>query len=398
MPKVLRILNRFNVGGPTYNAVYLSKYMPANYETMLVGGEIDSSEESSLFIAKNEGLNPHIITEMKRSINPFADRKALKKIKEIIGDYKPDIVHTHASKAGVLGRKAAFSLHVPVVVHTFHGHVFHSYFNSIKTGIIKQIERSLARKSSAIIAISDEQKHELVNIHRICEAQKMHVIPLGFDLEKFAANTSEKRRAFRQKYMVDDDEIAITIVGRLVPVKNHDFFIQVVKNVLAKSKKRLRFFIVGDGESREQIVNRLNEFNVDHCYWPNEQKKATVVLTSWSKEVDVVNAGSDIIVLTSLNEGTPVSLIEAQASGKPIVSTRTGGINNIVIEGESAFLTGVDEVELFTEKLLQITENESLRKKMELAGREFVVERFGYKRLCADMARLYDTLLQSGHK
>ncbi|HYG51684.1 MAG TPA: glycosyltransferase [Flavobacteriales bacterium] len=398
MPKVLRILNRFNVGGPTYNAVYLSKYLPAGYETLLMGGEIDPSEESSLFIARNEGLSPLVIPEMRRSINPFADRKALKKIKEIMGDYKPDIVHTHASKAGVLGRKAAFSLKVPVVVHTFHGHVFHSYFNPVKTALIKRFERSLARKSSAIVAISEEQKHELVNIHRICEASKMHVIPLGFDLEKFAMDTQEKRRLFRQKYWVADDEIAVTIVGRLVPVKNHMFFVRVMENVLKRSKRKLRFFIVGDGEERQNILNKLAELKIDHCYWPVEQKKAVVTLTSWSKEVDVVNAGSDIIVLTSLNEGTPVSLIEAQAAGKPIVSTRTGGINNIVLEGESAFLTGVDQVDLFTENLTYIIENDDIRKKMELAGRDFVMERFTYKRLCADMAVLYETLLQGGHK
>jgi glycosyltransferase involved in cell wall biosynthesis len=397
MPKVLRILNRFNVGGPIYNAVYLSKYMPSNYETMLIGGQIDETEESSLFIAQNEGLNPYVIQEMRRNINPFADRKALKKIKEIIGDFKPDIVHTHASKAGVLGRKAAFSLKVPVVVHTFHGHVFHSYFNPLKTAIIKRIERNLAKKSSAIVAISEEQKHELVNIHRICEAKKMHVIPLGFDLKKFATGTIEKRALFRKKYFIDDDEIVITIVGRLVAVKNHEFFIRVVKNTLGSSKK-LRFFIVGDGEEREKIMKRLDELKIDHCYWPVEQKKSFVTLTSWLKDVDVVNAGSDIIVLTSLNEGTPVSLIEAQASGKPIVSTRTGGINNSVIEGKSAFLTGVDEIELFTKKAIQLVENEMERKEMGAVGCDFVMSRFSYKRLCSDMALLYDSLLQGRHK
>lgn len=395
MPKVLRILNRFNVGGPTYNAVYLSKYLNPEFETLLIGGQIDSTEESSLFIAKNEGLDPLIIDEMKRSIDFFADRKALKKIKEIIQDFKPDIVHTHASKAGVLGRKAAFDLNVPVIVHTFHGHVFHSYFNPLKTAIIKRIERNLARKSDAIIAISDQQKYELTQLHKICPPEKMHVIPLGFDLEKFIDKTGEKRNAFRSQYLVKDDEIVVSIVGRLVPVKNHAFFVEVVKKVITATNKKVRFFIVGDGEEREKIMNDLSGKNIDFCYWPVEQKPATVTFTSWSKQVDVVNAGSDIIVLTSLNEGTPVSLIEAQAAGKAIVSTRTGGINNIVLEGKSAFLTEVNEIGKFADFVVQLIENESVRTQMSRSGTDFVMQNFTYKSLCKNMAVLYHKLLDA---
>lgn len=394
MPKVLRILNRFNVGGPTYNAVYLSKYLPTEFETLLIGGQIDESEESSLYIAKKEGMNPIIIDEMRRSINLFSDRKALKKIREIIEDFKPDIVHTHASKAGVLGRKAAFQAKVPIVVHTYHGHVFHSYFNPIKTAIIKKIERNLAKKTNAIIAISDQQKNELVNIHKVCPAEKTHVIPLGFDLKLFQADITKKRKTFRDKYLVEDDEIVVTIVGRLVPVKNHAFFVDVVKSVLNSSTKRVRFFIVGDGEERENIFQKLTSLNITFSYWPNEQKKAQVIFTSWSKEVDVVNAGSDIIVLTSLNEGTPVSLIEAQAGGKPIVSTRTGGINNVVIENSSAFLSEVDDKAKFTHDLLQLIENKDIRDKMSLAGTEFVMKNFTYETLCNNISTLYRLLLE----
>lgn len=395
MPKILRILNRFNLGGPTYNAVYLSRYLAPEFETLLIGGEKEESEESSLFIAHNNGLNPLIIPEMRRSINPFSDLKAQKKIREIIGDFKPDIVHTHASKAGVLGRRAAYKMKVPVIVHTFHGHVFHSYFNSFKTGIIKKIERGLARKSHAIVAISHQQKHELADLHNICPPEKIRVIPLGFGLEKFHTATTEKRETFRQKYMVEDDELAITIVGRLVPVKNHEFFIRVAEKVLKASGKKLRFFIVGDGEERENIMQKLKAAGIDFTYWPQNPVKATVTLTSWSKEVDVVNAGSDIIVLTSLNEGTPVSLIEAQAAGKAIVSTRTGGINDIVLEGQSAWLTGTGETDLFAEKLLHLIENENDRIAMSRAGQEFVLDHFSHQALCSHMRELYHFLLSS---
>jgi glycosyltransferase involved in cell wall biosynthesis len=398
MPKVLRILNRFNIGGPTYNAVYLSKYISPEFETMLIGGDIDSTEASSLYIAQNEGLNPVVLTDMKRSINPFADKRALNRIKEIIKEFRPDIVHTHASKAGLLGRRAAFSMGVPVVVHTFHGHVFHSYFNPLKTALIKRIERNLAQKSSAIVAISKEQKNELVNIHKICPDHKMTVIPLGFDLGKFEDKDGVKRKKFRETYAIEDHETVITIVGRLVAVKNHAFFINAVKRIVDTGRKHLRFFIVGDGEERGKITGMMDKTGIDYCYWPNSQKKAIVTLTSWSKEVDVVNAGSDIVVLTSLNEGTPVSLIEAQAAGKPVVSTRTGGINNIVVENQSAFLTGTDELEKFVQYVCQIIDNKSLALKMGAAGHAFVMDEFSYKTLCRNTENLYRRLLDARHK
>ena len=225
MPKVLRIINRFNIGGPTYNAAYLTKYLPEEYETLLIGGDKEESEDSSQHILGELGINPVIIPEMRRAIRFGNDYSAYKKIKQIIEEFKPDIVHTHASKAGTLGRMAAFSCKVPAVVHTFHGHVFHSYFNKTKTKIFKRIERKLAQKSSAIVAISNTQKQELGLVHKIADLNKIEVIPLGFDLNRFQENLSKKRAVFRTKYQIEDDEIAIGIIGRLVPIKNHDFFL-----------------------------------------------------------------------------------------------------------------------------------------------------------------------------
>ena len=221
MPKVLRIINRFNLGGPTYNAAYLTKYLAPEFETLLIGGMKDESEGSSEFILKDLGVDYQVIPEMKRSINPFDDLAAYSRIKKIIQEFKPDIVHTHAAKAGALGRQAAYSCNVPVIVHTYHGHVFHSYFGNFKTAVYKTIERNLAKRSSAIIAISDKQKQELAVEHQIAPAEKIHVIPLGFDLNRFHEGLDEKRKEFRAKYHLQDNEIAIGIIGRLTPVKNH---------------------------------------------------------------------------------------------------------------------------------------------------------------------------------
>lgn len=395
MTKILRIINRFNLGGPTYNAAYLSRYMPNEYETLLVGGEKDDSEDSSEFIVKNLGLNPIIIPEMKREVDLKNDFEAYRKIVSIIKEFKPDIVHTHASKAGTIGRLAASNMNVKAIVHTFHGHVFHSYFGKMKTVMYKNIERNLARRSSTIIAISEKQKAELSLMHRICEPSKIKVIPLGFDLSRFTENMDVKRDVFRKKYLLSEDEIAIGIIGRLVPIKNHQLFLDAAKIVLDKTKFKVRFFIIGDGEDRLKIESKTRELEIVFTDAMLEQKKAPLTFTSWIKDIDVACAGLDIIALTSLNEGTPVSLIEAQAANKPIVSTNVGGIENVVIEGVTAFLchSKTDFIQ-FAELLLQLTENEIKRKEIGRVGWEHVKNKFHYTRLIRDMTDLYVNLLK----
>jgi len=394
MPRILRIINRFNLGGPTYNAAYLSKYLPAAFETMLVGGEKDDSEDSSEFIVKNLGLSPVIIPEMKREIDLKNDFEAYSKISKLIKDFKPDIVHTHASKAGTIGRLAASALKVPVIVHTFHGHVFHSYFGKLKTVMYKNIERNLARKSSTIIAISEKQKSELCLVHRICKPEKITVVPLGFDLSRFSENTDFKRKQFRERYKLNDDEIAIGIIGRIVPVKNHKLFLESAARVLAQTTKKVRFFIIGDGEDRLRVENTAKELQIPFIDATISNEIAPLTFTSWIKDIDIANAGLDIVALTSLNEGTPVSLIEAQASNKPIVTTRVGGIENVVIQNKTALLCNEkNNPERFADLLLKLIENHELRKELSLHGWNHVKNKYHYTRLINDFSQLYYQLL-----
>jgi glycosyltransferase involved in cell wall biosynthesis len=395
MPRILRIINRFNIGGPTYNAAYLTKYMPPEYETLLIGGEKEDHEESSLHILNDLGINPVIIPEMKRSINPMNDYNTYKKIKAIIKEFKPDIVHTHAAKAGTIGRLAAYNSKVPIIVHTFHGHVFHSYFNKAKTTLFKNIERNLASKSTKIIAISEKQKYELGTIHRICRPEKLEVIPLGFDLSRFQENITEKRAAFRKQYNIADDEIAVGIIGRIVPVKNHELFVRAWKEVSDKTTKKIRAFIVGDGEDRAKTEALAKELGLSICTGNFENSKCSLTFTSWIKDVDVVNAGIDIVALSSLNEGTPVSLIEAQAGNNPVVSTKVGGIENVVIHNKTGLLSEVGDTQGYAVNLLNIIENDLLRVQMQKEGWESVREKFHYTRLVKDMDKLYSKLLSS---
>ncbi len=393
MPRVLRIINRFNLGGPTYNAAYLTKYLAPEFETLLVGGEKDDTEGSSQYIVKSLGIEPILIPEMKRAIHPVNDIIAYRKLVKIIKEFKPDIVHTHASKAGTLGRIAANQLKVPVVLHTFHGHVFHSYFNTFSTEFFKNIERSLAERSTRIIAISEKQKYELSHEHAICDPDKIQVIPLGFDLNRFKENTEEKRKKFREQYNIDDDEIAVGIVGRIVPIKNHALFINAMKFVLEKTSQKVRAFIVGDGEDYEKMKLLVQELKLSYICPHQIGKKAAVTFTSWIKEIDFVNAGMDIITLTSLNEGTPVSLIEAQASSKPIVSTRVGGIEDVVIPDETAILVDDNNQELFGNYLLELIENGNRRRAMGKMGLQHVESKYTVEHLVNNMSHFYNQLL-----
>jgi glycosyltransferase involved in cell wall biosynthesis len=394
MPKVLRIINRFNLGGPTYNAAYLSKFMAPEFETLLYGGSIDKTEGDATFIVRDLGIEPLVIPEMHRSLNILNDYKAYKKIKKIISGFKPDIVHTHASKAGALGRLAAYKLGVPVILHTFHGHVFDKYFSNLSSSFYINTERYLAKKSTRIIALSENQKRELADKYKICPAEKIEIIPLGFDLDRFHENADTKRKEFRKKFNIRDDEIVVSIIGRLVPVKNHELFIQAIQEILKKTTKKIRVFIVGDGESKDKIIDLIRESGLSYTEKVTESHQNLVTFTSWIKDVDTVIAGTDIIAMTSLNEGTPVSLIEAQAGSRPVISTNVGGIENVVIPGVTALLSPNNDCKLFANNLLSVIESEELRAELSRNGWQNVKEKFHYMRLVNDTKNLYSRLLK----
>jgi len=397
MARILRIINRFNLGGPTYNVAYLSKYLSDEHETLLVGGVKCEEEGSSLHILDSLGITPVIIQEMKREISLKDDYIAYKKIVEIIKEFKPDIVHTHASKAGFLGRLAAHNCGVKYIYHTFHGHVFHSYFGAGKTLFYKNLEKMMAKRSTKIIAISEQQKRELVEIHKICDADKVEIVPLGFDLNKFQEDKEFKRLDFRKKYNLQENDIAIGIVGRLVHIKNHPFFIKAIKKVIQESNFRIKAFIIGDGEEKENLINLCNASGLKTTS-SNDSQLADVIFTSWITNIDWANAGLDIVTLTSFNEGTPVSLIEAQASEKPVVSVNIGGISDIVVNGKTGFLTNLDEEEKFASYLIKLSKNKDLRIEMGKKGKEFVFERFHYRRLVNDIEKLYYKNLKQADK
>ncbi len=395
MYKILRIHNRLIVGGPSLNVTLLSTNLTPEFETKLIVGKKDPHEKDAGYIAERLGITQVEIAEMRRSILPINDIRAYFKIKKIIKEYNPDIVHTHASKSGAIGRLAASACKVKLIVHTFHGHVFHSYFNKAVSSLIVLFERYLAKKTNAIIAISDLQKKELVEVYKIAPAEKIFTIPLGFSLEKYSKNQSKKRVLFREKYGFDSNEIVIGIIGRVVPIKNHKMFVEVASIIKKKHGAGIRFAVIGDGESVSLIEKKSLEMGLTYSYFLTNPKCLTdIVVTSWETEIDQVLGGLDIVVLTSYNEGTPVSLIEAQAAFKPVVSTDVGGVRDVITHGENGFITAVDDVAAFARYLSILIENKDLRNVMGNKGYNSVINRYSKQRLIDDVKKLYLDFLE----
>lgn len=395
MPRILRIHNRLIIGGPTLNVLNLTKYLQPDFETLLIVGEKEPHEQDAGEMAARMGITPVVVPEMGRSIHPLKDYNTYTQLKKIINDFKPDIVHTHAAKPGAVGRFAASACDVPVIVHTYHGHVFHSYFTKAKTQVFLNIERALAKRTDSLIAISEQQKRELTRDFRIAKPYKFNIVPLGFDLDRFCNDHEAKRKAFRQEFDIKDDEIAIGITGRLVPVKNHSLFLEGIAHILKNSNRKIRAFIIGDGETREEIEAKAITLNIPYTKFGEQHiPHRPLTFTSWRTDIDVINAGLDIICLTSLNEGTPVSLIEAQASNKPLVSTRVGGIQDIVQEGQTALLSDINDRQAFCDNLLLLVNDDTLRATLGKNGAGWVVEKFSVQRLADDFRKLYYRLLE----
>lgn len=381
--KVLRVLNRFNVGGPVWNVMLLTKHLPESYETMLVGGVATQEEGDALSLLDLGDVDVTIIPTMSRKVNLFKDVRTLLTLRSIIRKHKPEIVHTHASKAGFLGRLAAVWSGVPVIVHTFHGHVFAGYFGPLTNRIIRSLERWLARRSNAIVAISAAQKKDLVEKYRIVPSYKVHVIPLGFDLKRFKPNET-KRYNSRKQYQLKEKTIAVGIVGRLTEIKNHTLFLSAASKLLDQTALDFQFFVVGDGALKQELMEKAKALNLER----------KLVFTSWIGAMETFYPAMDIVCLTSFNEGTPVSLIEAQASGIPVISTRVGGVADIIVHEKTGILLDTFNPEELAEKILHLANQPILRAEMSKNAHNFVFDRYNYMRLIAEMENLYQNLMR----
>ena len=370
--RVLRVISRLNIGGPSIQALLLSKKLdPSQFEPHLVFGTTNPSE-GSLAPTKNESFQFYHVPTLQREISLLKDLKSFISILKIIKKVNPHIVHTHQAKAGLLGRSAAILLGVPIRIHTFHGHVFHSYFPTWKTRLFLMLERILARYSH-LIAISDTQKKELES--HLKSSSTVHVIPLGLELKKF--ENLPPQEPLKKKWGYREDQILIGIVGRLVPIKNHDLFLDVARDLKSKFS-HVKFLIVGDGERRSYLEKKIHNENLDH-----------VRILGWQYDLREIYSLLDIVVLTSLNEGTPVSLIEAGASGKPIVSTSVGGVASIIQHETNGYLIHKHDKTAFVNSLESLIQNKELREKMGKKSQSEIIGRFNEDRLVKDIEAFY---------
>ncbi len=387
------------LGGQSIDTLPLANSLKDEYAITIVYGEKEKDEEEvTELIQSSNGVSFQKIPSLKRNVNPINDIATILALRKIMAKSKPAIVHTHGSKPGVNGRLAAWLAKVPVVIHTFHGHLFHSYYNKFVSSSIIRLERFLSTLATKIIVLSHQQQKEICEQYKIAKTERVKLIPLGVDEAAYNKNAAELRTNFRCSYHLNEDCIAIGIIGRIVPVKNHRLFIDVIIKLLQSSAKdNLKFFFAGDGYSRKELEEDLTNADI---VWSNNKTNtsAKVIFTSWVTHVTDVLHGLDIVALTSLNEGTPLSLLEAQICRKPVVATDVGGVRDTFINNESGFLINDHDVTEFTDKLLLLIQNNELRKEMGEKGYDFVKENFSKQAEVNAFKKLYAECLTSANK
>lgn len=392
--KILRIVARLNIGGPAIHSILLTEGLnKEKFYSILACGSIGPDEADMHYYAAEKKIGLCLIPELKRELDPLKDIAAFRKIYRLIAYEKPDIIHTHTAKAGALGRFAALLymfLHPKnkkiILVHTFHGHIFTGYFNFLKSRLFILIEQLLAFFTSKIITVSDSIKKELVSLH-ISKEDKIEVIPLGLELDRFLQIGGKT-----------GSSLNIDIIGRLVPIKNHRLFLEAAGYVIRNyPDAKLRFRIIGDGQLRPELEKYSQELNI----------QAYVDFLGWQRDLVKIYSDSDIVALTSINEGTPLSLIEAMASARGIVATGVGGVRDLLgreieagIKSEPGFrilergiMVKPSDPVSFAKALILLLKEDVLKKDMGTRARGFVKDKFTKERLIRDIESLYSRIL-----
>jgi glycosyltransferase involved in cell wall biosynthesis len=334
--KIIRVIARLNVGGPARHVVWLTREMSAaGHSSLLVAGSVPPGESDMAYFAAANGVEPITIPEMSRELS-LRDGAVVWKLLRLFWREQPDVIHTHTAKAGAVGRLAALLYRAarrlsfgvrrprPVVVHTYHGHVFHSYYGRLKTAVFLLIERALARwATDRIVVISDQQRDEINGRFGVGRRSQFVVVPLGLDLSAFEGWANRREEA-RRALNVVPDEIAVGIVGRLTEIKNHGLFVRAAASLVLRRQRSagpsVRFVIAGDGHLRPQLEHLARSLGVGD----------RVLFMGHRDDMEAVYPAFDIVVLSSLNEGTPLTLVEAMANGCPIVSTAVGGVVDLM--------------------------------------------------------------------
>jgi len=387
--RVVRIITRLNVGGPSIQAITLSERLTSRgVETLLVHGQLGAGEGDMRYLLA-DGVQTRHLPALRRPVAPLHDALALAQLLDILRDARPDVVHTHMAKAGTLGRLAAAIYNRTAgrrrrarVVHTYHGHVLEGYFSARMARVFTATERHLARLTDAIVAISPQVRDELLTEHRIGRAGQYRVIPLGFDLDALAAIDDRARHAARVALDIPQDAHVVATVGRLTAIKQHALFLETAAIVAGRDPSAL-FLIAGDGELRAEIEQAARALGI----------ASRVRFLGWRRDLTTVYGATDVFLLTSRNEGTPVALIESLAAAVPGVSTDVGGIRDVVDRDEIGLLAPFGDAPMLADHVSALLADPDRRRLMGERGRRSVTARYTLDRLVDDVERLYREVL-----
>jgi glycosyltransferase involved in cell wall biosynthesis len=383
--KVIRVIARLNMGGPALHVAYLTAGLAERgYDTTLVAGSLARGEDSMAFVADELGVDVVRIDELHREISPFRDALAIVRLARLIRRLRPEILHTHTAKAGAVGRLAALlagDARPPIVVHTFHGHVLRGYFDPVRAGAFRLLERWLARISTVLVAVSPEVRDDLVGLG-VAPREKFVVIRLGIELEERVAAEETTRSETRRLMGVSPARFLVGWIGRMTSVKRTDDVLRTV-GALRDLGVDACLCMVGDGPDRETVERRAHELAI----------MRNCLFLGYQEDVAPFYAAFDAMVLPSGNEGTPVSAIEALAAGCPVVASRVGGVPDVVEDGVDGFLVEPGDVEGMAERLARLAADSALRTRMGAAGRARVLPRYAVARLVDDVDGLYRSLL-----
>jgi glycosyltransferase involved in cell wall biosynthesis len=374
--KVVRTIARLNVGGPARHAAILNDRLRSRgFDALLVHGTPSAFEGSLEQLAVERHLRCHHIPELGRRISLLSDVRVLARLIGLLCREQPDIVHTHTAKAGTLGRIAAMLYNATrarhrrcLVVHTFHGHVLTGYFRPGLTALVRLVERALARSTDVIITISARQRADIVERFAVAPSDRVVIVPLGLELDPLSR--LDGRTAV-------PGEIVFGYVGRLTAVKDLPTLLRAMAIVARSSRARL--VIIGDGELRSELQNLAARLGISE----------RVQFVGWEFDLAKIYQSIDCLVLSSINEGTPVAVIEAMAAGVPVVATDVGGVPDVVSDGRTGSLVPPRDPEKLARAMLRLAEDPVLRARMSAAARADAVRRYGAERLADDIASLY---------
>jgi len=389
--RIARIITRLNVGGPAIQAINLSERLEsAGYHTLLVHGRLGPGEgDMGYLVPRDRSFDIEYVPALRREIAPAAEAAALARVVSLLRRFRPAIVHTHMAKAGSLGRVATLlynatsGRHAPArIVHTYHGHVLEGYFGAWTAGAFSAAEKFLGRRSDALIAVSPGVRRDLLETHGIGTTDRFRVVPLGFDLDVLAATGPAERRAARAVLNLDGEAHVVAFVGRLAAIKQPDLFLAAAARV-AQADPRARFLIAGGGELETALRTKASDLGLAN----------RVRFLGWQRDVAAIYAASDLVALTSRNEGTPVALIESMAAAVPGVCFRVGGVPDVITGPELGILVPAGDVDALAAGIRRLLTDEEGRAAMGRRARADVRERFSIDRLVRNLDALYRELL-----